>query len=66
MSDFDIEEELLKINYCYIYGVNIALLFSGYGLGQHKEYLTQKHKNVLLLFGVTFFHGKNISIKDGK
>ena len=64
MSDFEIEEELLKKNYRNICGVNIDLFFPGYGLGQYKEYFTQKHKNVLLLSGVTFFHRKSFRIKD--
>ena len=61
MSDFEIEEELLKINYRYICGVIIDLFFPGCGLGQNQEYPTQKHKNMLLLSGVTFFHGKSFN-----
>jgi hypothetical protein len=37
----------------------LRLLSSFAGLGQHKEYPTKKHKNVLLLSGVTFFHRKS-------
>ena len=59
MSDFEIEEELLKKNFHYICGVNIHLFFPGYRLGQYKEKLTQKHKNVLLLNRITFLHKKS-------
>lgn len=59
MSDFETEEELLKINYRYICGVNIHLIFPGYRLGQYKETLTQKYKNMLLLNRITFFHKKS-------
>ena len=58
MSDFEIKEELLKTNSRNICGVTIDLFFPDYGLGQHKEYSTQKNKNVLLLNEVTFFMGK--------
>jgi hypothetical protein len=65
MSDFEIEAELLKIKYRYNCRVNIDLFFPTCGLSQYKRYSTQKHKNVLLLSGITFFHRKSFRTKDG-
>ena len=54
MADFEIEEELLKKKYRPLCGLHINLFFPGCGSDQYKSYSTQKHKNVLLLIGVTF------------
>jgi ribonuclease HII len=39
--------------------------FPDYGLAQNKGYPTQKHKNMLLLKGVTIYHRMSFKLKNG-
>ena len=43
----------------------LAGFFPDYGLAQNKGYPTQKHKNMLLLKGVTIFHRVSFKFKNG-
>jgi ribonuclease HII len=43
-----------------------ADFFPDYGLAQNKGYPTQKHKNMLLLKGVTIFHRISFKLKNGQ
>jgi ribonuclease HII len=43
----------------------MAVFFPEYGLAQNRGYPTQKHKNMLLLHGVTIFHRKSFKLKNG-
>jgi ribonuclease HII len=43
----------------------MAVFFPEYGLDQNRGYPTQKHKNMLLLHGVTIFHRKSFKLKNG-
>jgi ribonuclease HII len=42
-----------------------AKFFPAYGFAKNKGYPTQKHKNMILLNGVTIFHRKSFKIKNG-
>lgn len=44
---------------------NLADFFPEYGLAQNKGYPTKKHKNMLLLHGVTIFHRMSFKLKNG-
>jgi len=39
--------------------------FPDYGLAENKGYPTKKHKNVILFKGVTVFHRKSFTLKNG-
>jgi ribonuclease HII len=43
----------------------LAAFFPDYDLAQNKGYPTQKHKNMLLLKGVTIFHRVSFKLKNG-
>ncbi len=43
----------------------MAVFFPEYGLAQNRGYPTKKHKNMLLLHGVTIFHRKSFKLKNG-
>jgi ribonuclease HII len=43
----------------------MAVFFPEYGLDQNRGYPTQKHRNMLLLHGVTIFHRKSFKLKNG-
>jgi len=42
-----------------------ADFFPEYGLAENKGYPTKKHKNVILFKGVTVFHRKSFTLKNG-
>jgi hypothetical protein len=47
MSDFEIEEELLKKNHRFMCGVAIYFILPDNNVRQYKEIFAQKYKNVL-------------------